>query len=479
MCCHACSKQRKKEHPMKKIHTLAIALLGFLAAEAQQELGLPFLTHLAQVPVQVNPATITDNRINILLPNAFGGYQNSAFSIGSLFVKTPNGRSLDFESALGTMRPAGNVLRTSASINGGALSFQVKKKFQFSFFQNTHFDLQMSYPKALPELLWRGNGAFVGQEVEIAPKLNMLGYNEYGFGFAARLHEKFSGGINVKYLNGIFGFRTLAAQTTLLTNEEYYQLTFRSDLLFRTGGLTDIFAGDGSDFLAESSPAYFIKNNNNGFAVDIGMNIQATPKLAIHLAMQDVGKIYWTQYALEQKSTGTFQYDGQIVRPFADGQGDFDLAAVRDTLGSIFDFKSKAKPFYIDLPQRFSLVTRYQLDEGLAFGASFHHEYWQGVSSMAIAAHAQKQVGRWLYAGGMLGWHNNASPFLGLNAALQLGPVQLFALTDNVITLLNPELGRGTNFRAGMNLVFLKKKRVKKEVAVPEPSENIYFREGF
>ncbi len=226
---------------MKKIYTFAIAIFCFQNAWTQQEFGLPFLTHLAQAPVQVNPATFTDHKINLAFPNAFGGYQNSAFQIGSLFKNTAEGRVLDLETALHGMKPAGNVLRSSASVNGGALSFQIKKKFQFTFFQNTHFDLQVAYPKTLPELLWRGNAAFIGQEVEIAPKLNLLGYNEYGFGIAAKLHEKFSGGINFKYLSGFVGFKTLRAQTSVLTDEEYYQLTFNSDILFLTGGLTDIF----------------------------------------------------------------------------------------------------------------------------------------------------------------------------------------------------------------------------------------------
>ena len=472
-----------KKHSTKKIYTFAIAIFCFQNAWAQQELGLPFLTHLAQVPVQVNPATFTDHKINLAFPNAFGGYQNSAFQIGSLFKTTPEGRVLDLETALFNMRPAGNVLRTSASVNGAALTFQIKKKFQFSFFQNTHFDVQVAYPKALPELLWRGNAAFIGQEVEVAPKLNLLGYNEYGFGIAAKLHEKFSGGINVKYLSGFLGFRTLTAQTTVLTSEEYYQLTLNSDILFRTGGLTDIFDKNEKDLLADNSSQYFIKSNNNGIAVDIGMNIQVTPKLAVDLAMQDVGKIYWTQYALEQQSSGTFQYDGEIVRPFSNDGQDFNFETVRDSIGGLFEFSATPKSFYTELPQRFSLVARYQLDPKLVLGASFHNEYWQGVSNLAFAVHAQKQVGRWLYAGTMLGYHNNSSVFLGANATFQLGPVQIFALTDNIVTLINPEAGRGTNVRAGLNLTFLKKKTEKKEkVMVQEDAlpanEQYYFKDG-
>ena len=124
-------------------------------------------------------------------------------------------------------------------------------------------------------------------------------------------------------------------------------------------------------------------------------------------------------------------------------------------------------------------MARYQFDERLTLGASFHNEFWQGVSSLAFAAHAQRQMGNWLYAGAMLGYHDNSSVFLGANATFQLGPVQLFVMTDNVVPLINPEAGRGTNVRAGLNLTFLKKKIAKKAPEVPmdieKINENYYF----
>lgn len=417
-----------------------------------------YLTHLVQSPVQVNPAIFTDHKINVAFPNAYGGYLNSAFRLGDVFRETPEGRRLDLAPVLSQMSPTGNVLRSSLSVSGGAISFQIRQKVQFSFFQNTHFEMQASYPKALPELVWYGNGAFIGQEVEIAPKLNLLGYSEYGMGIAVKWHEKFTSGVNIRYLSGFLGFKTLTAQTSVHTDEEYYQLTFNSDMQIRTGGLNDIFDKNETDLLADDSPASFFKSNNTGIAVDIGMNISVTEKLRVDLMMQDVGRVFWQENALEQRSSGTFRYDGQIVRPFAEGEDDFDFEAVRDSIGDLFEFEAKPQTFYSELPQRFSIAGRYEINPKLSVGASFHNEYWQGVSSLAFAGHVQKQMGRWLYAGAMLGYHNHSSVFLGTNVTFQLGPVQLFALTDNVVTLINPDAGRFTNFRAGMNLTFLKKK---------------------
>ena len=461
---------------MKNIFLLAIAIFNLQNIRAQQEFGLSFLTHLVQTPVQTNPAVFTDHRVNQAFPNAYGGFQNSGFRIGDLFVDTPDGRRLELDAALNNMRPENNSLRTSAAVNGLALSFQIKNKVQISFFQNTRFDLQIGYPKALPELLWRGNAAFVGQEVEVAPKVNFLSYNEYGLGLAAKLGKKVSAGVNIKTLSGFVGVETIQAQTSVRTDEEYYQLTLQSDLLFRIAGLTDLLDEDEGGQLASDDPRYFIRSNNSGLAVDLGMCIQATPKLNLGLSVQNLGRISWKEYGIEYKSSGTFRYDGEIVRPFAEEENDFDFENVRDSIGDLFDFSSGEKVFNTKLPQRMTIVGRYQLDPKMLVGASFHLESWKGISNFAFAGHFQKQVGRWLYTGVMLGYHGNSYVFLGANATLQLGPVQLFAMTDNIVTLINPEAGRGTGVRAGLNLSFQRKKEEKKEEVLPEMINPDYYK---
>ena len=48
---------------------------------------------------------------------------------------------------------------------------------------------------------------------------------------------------------------------------------------------------------------------------------------------------------------------------------------------------------------------------------------------------------------------------LGLNATLLLGPVQLMAATDNIITVFRLEDSHSANLRVGLNLLFGKIKR--------------------
>lgn len=442
-----------------KIYTSLIFLFFSIALTAQSDYSLLFQKYLPQANINANPGIFSDHKINISLPNVSGEFMNSGFQFNDAIVETAGGNDLDFEKALRKMKNKGNFARASFSASAFAINFRIKENYQFSFFHNTVMDFQVKYPKTLPALLWRGNGAFVGQEVEIAPNINGLGYSEYGFGFATKANDKMTIGFNAKYVNGFLGVQTHKASTVLHTGEEFYQLTFVNDVELRTAGLTDIFDSEEENSFATTDPAYFMTGGSRGFSVDLGMDYQVNDKLNIQVAVQDFGSISWSQHVLQQTSKGTFEYNGEIVRPFGNENDEFDFKQVRDSISDLFEFSAKPKTFLSNLPLHAYAAAAYQLDPTLTIGGSLHVEQFADmeVTNITVALHGQKQFGNVFYLGGIMGY-NSSIPFFGVNTTLQLGPAQLFFITDNVITLIDPTIGRLTNMRAGLNLSFLRKK---------------------
>ena len=444
---------------------------------AQPEYGLHFQKHLPQSAINVNPGIFTDHKVNVTLPGVQGGFMNSSFQWSDALTRSRGEYDLDLEPAIREMENTGNFIRSSVSASALGLTFRIKDNYQFTFFHNTHVDFQLTYPKTLPALIWRGNGAFVGEQVEVAPQINLLGYNEYGMGFATRANDKIIVGVNLKYVNGVMGINTEKANTILTTDAEFYQLTFENDIRIQTAGLTDIFDGDEDDILADTDPSYFVIGGSRGFSVDMGLSYQVNDKLELQMAIQDFGYISWDQHVLEQTSLGTFEYNGEIVRPFTDDNDEFDFDEVRDSISDIFEFNAREKVFLSNFPLRVFASGSYQLDPTLSLGASLHFENYAdaGTTNTVIGFHAQKLFGKVFYLGGVAGFHNESFAFLGANGTLQLGPVQLYLMTDNLITLIDPTFGRFTNVRTGINLSFGRKNKKKEEVEEEAEPANNYF----
>lgn len=448
-----------------KIFSFLFCLFFSTVIFAQPEYSLHMQKHLPQAAINVNPGSFTDHRINVVLPGVYGGFGNSAFQISDIFQRTSEGQEITLEPAIRKMKDTGNSLRSSFSVHALALTFRTKKDLQFTFFQNTHFDFQLTYPKTLPALLWRGNGAYIGERVDVAPKINVLGYNEYGMGIATRANDKIIVGANFKLVNGFVGVRTEKAETYLTTGAEYYQLTFENDIKLQTAGLTDIFDENEEDVIGDWTPEYIILGGNYGFSVDLGLTYQVSDKLELQFAAQDFGYISWENQVYEQTSEGVYNYDGEIVRPFSDDNDEFDFEQVRDTISDIFEFNSKEKAFLSNFPIKGFVSGSYQIDPTLNLGASLYYEHFADadVSNAALSLHAQKLFGKVFYLGGVAGFHKDEFLFLGANATLQLGPVQLYFITDNMVTLFDPTYGRFTNVRTGLNLSFGRNTKQAKE----------------
>ena len=72
----------------------------------------------------------------------------------------------------------------------------------------------------------------------------------------------------------------------------------------------------------------------------------------------------------------------------------------------------------------------------------------------ALSLGTNYQIHESLNIGATVGLMNEASLVVGVNAALELGPLQLFALTDNVFGLFDLTDNRTINARVGVGFSF-------------------------
>jgi len=66
----------------------------------------------------------------------------------------------------------------------------------------------------------------------------------------------------------------------------------------------------------------------------------------------------------------------------------------------------------------------------------------------------QAQLHKYINIGVNYAYRFNSATNVGLNTTFKIGPVQLFAATDNIIQALQPSAANNVNGRVGLNLVF-------------------------
>ena len=438
---------------------LAVFLLSNV--NAQIELGTHFMTNITQHNL-TNPATFSDYKINVSLPSIYAGFYNSSLAPDDVLEKRGTTHFLDVNRLINQVAADGLSFQTNVNVETFAFSFQAKK-WQVSLNHGVRVSTFHHIPKEMLEFAWGGNAQFVGKTINIAPMQNITAYQEFGLGFGYKIGAHLTLGTRLKYLMGTATYSTSNSKANIYTDPEYYQFSAETDYLINTGGLPEADVANGEFLNLENfEPNLF--GSNKGFALDFGASLDLTEKLNIQTSILNIGKITWKDEVNNYWSKGSFTFEGLDFQPIL-SEGKLDLKQITDTLASTFNFETTKNTFSTVLPSSFYLSGSYQLQPSLTVGGLFFAQGFQSDMTTAVAVNVKKDFGTTFSLGGQYAFVEGGVHNFGLSTTLKLGPVQLFATSDNVIPLVHPLKAQNVNIRFGMNLVFGK---ITKEQKVEE-----------
>lgn len=440
---------------MQRTFLIIVCLMAVLSVYSQPEFGLPNMRGVWQ-SAKTNPALITNHKLTIGLP----GIHNTVYFSGPTFgdaTKTENGQSvIDVDGLVAALEDRNFVqenleIETLGAIIGlGPLHLSVSHTAKFNAYLN--------YPKTLPQLIWQGNAQFIGETIDLSHDLQIYSYQEFALGVATQLGPV-SVGVRGKYLSGIGDLSTERNDASLFTDPEFYALDFQADYLLNSAGFLNY--NSYSDFNLNLQFGELNAENlitpNSGFAVDIGAELELE-KLRIGLSALDLGgKISWEEQVSNYEAKGNFAYSGLDISAALTGDSS-SIDNALDTLASIFNITETNNPYTTELPTRVFLTGGYDLNDDFSLGVLYYGEWYRGEQFNGFAVSANYDVLSFLNIGGSYGVFRSAYANLGLNATVNLGPVQIYGISDNILGIFSPENSRYFTFRAGLNLVLNKEK---------------------
>ena len=141
-----------------------------------------------------------------------------------------------------------------------------------------------------------------------------------------------------------------------------------------------------------------------------------------------------------------------------DVEGNFSdtpsLDATLDSLEQVFDPERKETAYTNNIPHQFYLSGLYKINEKWRAGAVFFNEEFRGLQRNVVGLHTNYDLAKWFNIGATYSATDSSYDNLGLSGMLQGKSFQLFAITDNIIDLVNPTQGNAFAIRLGGNLFF-------------------------
>ena len=423
-----------------------------------QEMSLYFMDGILQ-STAVNPSFLPKKKVIYSFPGLSLGMTNSISSYNGMKMKNAEGVTVLNTDALLSDLSDHNYFRQNLAITTFQ-SMYGKKNWRISVSHSLKGNTYVAYPRGLVELAAKGNAEFIGETLEIAPEVDFSLYSETAFGYMMKIGRLSVGG-RIKLLSGIANFSTDRSSATLTTDSEYYQLNVATDYRINAGGLVDVkglIEDEAFDVSVRDDEFTF---NSMFKKMNLGLDLGASmllldDKLMVSASIIDLGKIKWKNNPHNFHSSGTYRFEGVDINEVIDGE-EVTGASSLDSLTTALDFVETNNTYSTTLPTKMYLSAKFKAHRFLSTGALVYFEPYRGHTYSGVAVDLTTHLGRILDFG-LTASQVYKSSNLGAHMALKLGPVQIIAVTNNILAIVNPFEHKHVNARFGLNLAFGRKK---------------------
>lgn len=436
-----------------------VLLLIWGRAEAQVDKTSHYMNRLGQSNYE-NPAMIPDVRFHFSFPMLSSIYLeagHSGFNFHNIFDKKGDTSYLMLDNLIDNQLQKGNRLSIAYAHELLSVGITINQLTYFNFSVTERAGVNLIYPKMLFELPYRGNAAFLGEEISFSPLFLQASHlREYALGMSWKEPDRWSAGIRAKVLFAKANVWTEEADIRLLTAEDGYDITlsaqFAGHIALPPG--IDLDNGDDSD---ELSPEDYILNTANwGLGFDLGGVYHINDKFSVNASVIDLGWINFHENTYNAKA-GPAEFvfegiDGYKYMNLDEDEMDAELDRLLDSLEQLLDFSSTQDHYQMPLNTRFYVGGQYHLSDNQSVGALFRGQFFGGTFWPSLTASYNHDLGRVLSFSASYTAARNNYANLGLGTVLSLGSVQLYMLSDNWLAPILPHRTRFFNLRFGMNI---------------------------
>lgn len=352
--------------------------------------------------------------------------------------------------------------------------FRVKRSY-FNVNLSTRADVQVSVPKAIPEI------ALVGMDedekkVYDLDDLNVaaLLFSEVGLGYSYQINDKLTVGAKFKYLYGHANAITKFDNLKLEVGKDKWAFTGDAEAYIACQGVT-LVADEKSmiedvEFNDDLEVADYAKASGNGVAFDLGATYKVLPQLQLSASVTDLGLIHWKDNVQAMVKRGDFVFDG-IVYDVGDDSTDYG-EKYEEMAEDMFKVDRNPSSYKTWLTAKALVGAEYSiLKDKIGFGLLSKTYFRPSNVSEELMISANFRPADAFSASLTYSLLDGRFSNLGCGMNFNLGPVNLFFAMDNIPLkyaksedILIPSQTKQADLSVGLNLIFGYRKDKFKEI---------------
>lgn len=450
-----------------------------VVVNAQTNLNLYNFRNVGQSNL-LNPGIRPQANFTLGLMGSYLSVQTPEITMADIFNKNENPDST-FKRIVRDNNLSFNNMGLSATFDPIFIGFAIKKNY-FSLGVQTNFDFYGSPPKDV--LGFTQGSTFFQNTLNRQANLGNVDINStasYNFhiGYTRDFGKKLSIGFRVKYLQGIYNINI--DQSTLNISSNMDSIYVKAGFKANTAGIDDLRKNDfnidklfystlynshdvpsGYNFMNDISK-FFDKRgivSGSGWGFDIGANYKFNQHFSVSASIIDIGSINWNKNTRSYDMPVTeFNYKGQDIKELNQiNDSNFienRFKTLQDSLlNNVFVPKESAGSYSTSLSTKMYLGGQYAINYNNTFDFVFFNNFGIKTFNPALSLAFTKKVWSILDLRISGTYYNKTINNAGLGFSLNLGPLQTYLFSDNLLAVTQYDEAKFINIRTGVNWNF-------------------------
>jgi hypothetical protein len=358
-----------------------------------------------------------------------------------------------------------NYLDAQAHVNLLFVSLWIKKSF-LTFSINEKADLFVTYPHNLFALAWKGNSQFAGETAKLGHVAPFLNYRrEFAVGIARQPHPDFVWGLRGKLLFGKLNTSVTRSNINLFTEPITYNLDFNSRINANSSIPIDVFINPSSQTLDSvkyngNIKSILLNRKNVGLAFDLGFINYRDSKVTVSGSLLDLGLIRWASNTYNFSNNGSYTFDGPLNDTISQENYFNNLM---NFLKKDFGIKIKRRSYLSFLIPTYYIGATYALSKDLNAGAVLSGKISRYKITSGLTLSLNKTFQQKMSVSLSYSYLYRSLKNLGLGVKIGKSPLQLYAVSDNILGFFKPLDTKNINLRMGLQLNFGCKRKSKND----------------
>ena len=420
---------------------------------AQNVMSLYNMRHIPQV-VYANPSFIPLGRVNVSVPGLGSTYAQagkSDFVTKDVATVDEFGTlRLDVDKFLNGLNDS-NLLYAGTNVEALHVGFSVNKNY-FFVASNDRISGEFLFPKEMAVLIsevYEAKGINNGLAINDT-KVQYTHIREFSLGWARSINNNLNIGVRAKLLTGLANIRTNSSGIVIENPTVDNDLAGVININMQTSGLENY--SDYSDQPLRAVTGY----SNYGYALDFGFDYRLNSKMKVAASVIDLmGTVTWENnvknYIAEDVRVDFNTIDwADLIDP---GSGD-GLQGIYDSIVENVDPSQTDLKYKTYTPTKLFASYTYFLTPKIEATLIGQGVFTRSEFEPRIRVAIQGRIKRFLNYMVSYAVIDSQEEFnnLGVGLAINLGPVQFHALTDNIFDPLLYNNSFNPSLRFGLNL---------------------------